>query len=89
MAACIIAHAVTFFPGIKVVLFNMDMTAGMENISKVRFVLDNLPEWMKFIPKNSTTKTYIQLHNESGVSVFYPSTIKTPEQLARSLKLSF
>lgn len=87
LAASIIAHALTFFPGIKCVMFNMDMTAGTENISKVKFVLQNLPEWMRFIPNNCLTKTYIQLTNDSAVSVVYPSTIKTPSQLARSLTI--
>lgn len=64
----------------------MDMTAGMENIKKVRFVLENLPDWMKFIPKASVTRTYIDLINDATISVCYPSTIKSPDQLARSLK---
>lgn len=30
LAACLIAHAVTFFPGIKVVLFNMDYIISIQ-----------------------------------------------------------
>ena len=63
------------------------MNAGIENINKVKFVLRNLPEWMRFTPKTITTRTYVDLFNESTVSVCYPSTIKSPDQLARSLDL--
>lgn len=87
LAACISAHAITFFPGIKVAMFNMDMGAGVENIRKVKFVLENLPAWMRFIPEKSTTKTYIELTNGSTIFVYYPSTIKSPDQLARSLTI--
>ncbi len=65
----------------------MDMNAGIENINKVKFVLRNLPEWMRFTPKNIQTRTYVDLFNESTVSVCYPSTIKSPDQLARSLTI--
>ena len=47
----------------------MDMSAGVENINKVKFVLQNLPPWMRFIPENSVTKTYVALSNGSGCSV--------------------
>ncbi len=63
------------------------MNAGIENINKVKFVLRNLPEWMRFTPKTITTRTYVDLFNESTVSVCYPSTIKSPDQLARSLTI--
>lgn len=33
--------------------------AGIENINKVKFVLRNLPEWMRFTPKTITTRTYV------------------------------
>lgn len=87
IAACLLAHTITFFPGIRACIFNMDMGAGVENISKVKFILENLPDWMRFTPHRITTKTYIDLNNESKISVFYPSTIKSPEQLSRSLTI--
>ena len=62
------------------------MNAGIENINKIKFVLRNLPEWMRFTPRTITTRTYVDLFNESTVSVCYPSTIKSPDQLARSLR---
>ena len=65
----------------------MDMNAGMENINKVKFILENLPDWMRFTPRRITTKTYIDLTNDAKISVFYPSTIKSPEQLSRSLTI--
>ena len=63
------------------------MNAGIENINKVKFILRNLPEWMRFTPKTITTRTYVDLFNESTVSVCYPSTIKSPDQLARSFSM--
>ena len=65
----------------------MDMNSGIENINKVKFILNNLPEWLRFTPKNLVTRTYVDLFNESTISVCYPSTIKSPDQLARSLTI--
>lgn len=87
LAACIIAHTITFFPGIRSVLFNMDQGAGIENIDKLKFILTNLPDWMKFLPDKFVKKTYVELTNGSKASVFYPSTIKSPDQIARSLTI--
>lgn len=87
IAACLLSHAITFFPGIRACIFNMDMGAGCENIAKVKFILENLPDWMRFTPKKITSKTFIDLTNDSKISVFYPSTIKSPEQLSRSLTI--
>lgn len=87
LAACIIAHTITFFPGIRSVLFNMDQGAGIENIDKLKFILANLPDWMKFLPDKFVKKTYVELTNGSKASVFYPSTIKSPDQIARSLTI--
>lgn len=87
IGACLLAHAITFYPGIRACIFNMDMNAGMENINKVKFILENLPDWMRFTPRRITTKTYIDLTNDAKISVFYPSTIKSPEQLSRSLTI--
>lgn len=88
IAGSLIAHALTFYPGTKVVIINMDQGAGLENIDKIRFVLENIPDWMKFIPSRSQQhKTYIELLNGSKAQVIYPSTIKTPDQLGRSLTI--
>lgn len=87
IAACLLAHAITFYPGIRACIFNMDMGAGCENIAKVKFILENLPDWMRFVPRRVTSKTFIDLSNDSKISVFYPSTIKSPEQLSRSLTI--
>lgn len=87
IAACLLAHAITFFPGIRSVVFNMDMSSAQENIAKVRFIIENLPVWMRFLPKKAITKTYLDLTNGSKISAFYPSTIKSPEQLSRSLTI--
>ncbi len=79
LAAIMIAHALTFYPGTKAIIINMDMSAGTESISKVRFILENLPAWMRFVPPRSVQhKTKIELINDSSVNVVYPSTIKTP-----------
>lgn len=63
------------------------MSAGIENINKVKFILENLPDWLRFTPHQITTKTFINLSNGSSINVFYPSTIKSPAQLSRSLTI--
>jgi len=88
LAAALIAHSIVFYPGLSCIMFNMDQGAGQENIRKVRFILENLPPWLNFLPtKKAVTKTYIELSNDSRVAVIYPSTIKSPEQLSRSLTI--
>lgn len=59
IAASLLAHVLTFYPGTKAVIINMDQGAGLENINKVRFVLENLPPWMRFIPKRSQQHKHI------------------------------
>lgn len=87
LGACLLAHALNFFPGNRAIILNMDMTSGLENISKTKVILENLPSWMRFLPSSTKTKTFLELSNGSKVQVIFPSTIKSPSQLGRSLTI--
>ncbi len=85
IAAAIIAHSLIYFPGSKAIIVNMNMDAGLENINKIKFILEQLPKWMNFLPpRMAQRKTYIELMNDSKATVIYPSTIKSPSTLGRS-----
>lgn len=71
LAACLLTHAATFYSGLKPICFNFDLTAGIETIDKCKFILENLPAWMRFVPPRITTKTFIEFTNGSKISVFY------------------
>lgn len=89
--ACLLAWALIFYPGIRAVILNMKKNAGLENLSKIKFIINNLPSWMvskKPFKSKSDIKTYFELHNGSKCEVFYPSTIHSADTLARSLTSS-
>lgn len=89
--ACLIAWALVFYPGIKSVILNMKKNAGLENLSKIKFIITHLPDWMVSrtpFKSKSDIKTYFELFNGSKCEVFYPSTIHNADTLARSLTSS-
>ena len=88
IAACMLIWAMLFFPRIKCVILNMRKKAALENLDRMKFIWDNLPDWMK-IPRRSKSdiKTYFELINGSRVDVFYPSSTHDPSTLARSLTI--
>ena len=89
--ACLIAWALIFYPGIRAVILNMKKNAGLENLAKIKYIINHLPIWMvskKPFTSKSELKTYFELFNESKCEVFYPSTIHSADTLARSLTAS-
>ena len=88
IAACMIAWAAVFYPGIQAIILNMRKNAGQNNLKTIKFIVQNLPSWM--VTKNPFTSksdivTYVTLFNKSHISVFYPSTTHSADTLARSL----
>jgi hypothetical protein len=65
----------------------MSKTAGLENIGRIKFMHDNLPEFLKSPHKNKAVerKTFLEYDNGSKVTVFFPSSATSPDTLARSL----
>jgi len=88
LSASILAWAATFFPNNRIVIFNFRKDAAQENLKKIKYVIKNLPIWMK-VPNQSKSdiKTYLELQNGSRIDTFYPSTTSSPDTLARSLSV--
>jgi len=88
IAAGILSWALTFFPSNRAAIFNFQKMAAQENLKKIKFIMKNLPPWMK-VPNlsKSEIKTYLELVNGSRVDTFYPSTTASPDTLSRSLSV--
>lgn len=86
IAACLLSWAAVFYPRTYIIVLNFQKKVGYGNLNKIRFVLNNLPSWMR-VPyaSKSERKTYVELTNGSKIDIFYPSTVAKPETLARSL----
>jgi len=88
IAACMIAWAMVFYPGIQVTILNMKKKAGLQNLATVKFIINNLPKWMvtnKPVKSKSEIVTYLDLYNDSHLDVFFPSTVHDSSTIARSL----
>lgn len=87
ISAAIIEYLLNFFPKNRAIILNMSKTAGMENINRIRFMHDNLPDFLKSPHKNKSAerKTFLEYDNGSLVNVFFPSSATSPDTLARSL----
>jgi hypothetical protein len=88
ISAMLLAWAMVFFPRNRAIILNFSQKAGLENLQKIKFIIQQLPEWMvtkKRFKSKSDLKTYFELFNDSRVDVFYPSTTHSPDTLARSL----
>jgi len=88
IAAAILSWAITFFPSNRAAIFNFQKLTAQENLKKIKFILRNLPPWMR-IPNlsRSEIKTYLELANGSRIDTFYPSTTVSPDTLSRSLSV--
>ena len=88
IAAIMIDWSMNFFTKIDCVILNMKKNAALKNLDRIKFIHENLPNWMR-IPQTSKSdiKTYFTLKNNSKVEVYYPSTIHDPSTLARSLTI--
>lgn len=88
IAACLIAWACIFYPGIQSVILNMKKKAGLQNLATIKFIIKNCPAWMvtnQPFKSKSDIVTYITLFNDSHVDVLFPSTIHDSSTVARSL----
>jgi hypothetical protein len=88
IAAIIIEYMLNFFPKNRAIIINMKKSAALENLSKIKFIHEMLPDFLKPCISNKVLadrKTYLEYENGSKVDVFYPSSISGPEQIARSL----
>jgi len=88
IAAGILTWALTFFPSNRAAIFNFQKLTAQENLKKIKFIIKNLPPWMR-VPNlsKSEIKTYLELQNGSRVDTFYPSTTTSPDTLSRSLSV--
>ena len=86
IAADIISWVTNFFPNNRAIILNFRKTPAQDNLKKIKFILDNLPSWMR-VPTGSRAeiKEYIELQNGSRIDAFYPSTTSAPDTIARSL----
>jgi len=88
IAAVIIEYMLNFFPKNRAIIINMKKSAALENLSRIKFIHEMLPDFLKPSISNKVLadrKTYLEYENGSKVDVFYPSSISGPEQIARSL----
>jgi len=62
IAAGILAWALTFFPSNRAAIFNFQKLTAQENLKKIKFIVKNLPPWMR-VPNlsKSEIKTYLEL----------------------------
>ena len=88
IAAALLSWAINFYPGNRALILNMQKRYAQENLSKIKFIHDNLPSWMKFSrASRSEIKEYFELRNGSRVDTLYPSSTTPPDSIARSLTL--
>lgn len=86
ISAALLEYCMNFYPGNRGIILNMQKTAALENLSKVKFMHEHLPEFLKSpLRFKGDRKTYLEYNNGSLLRVFYPSSTTPAEQLARSL----
>ena len=87
ISAALLEYLMNFYPRNRAIVLNMSKTAGLENMARIKFMHDNLPEFLSTPYKNRAAdrKTYLEYNNNSRCDVFYPSSATSPDQLARSL----
>lgn len=87
-AAIIIEYMMNFYPKNRAIIINMKKSAAMENLSKIKFIHEMLPSFLKPGVTNkelADRKTYLEYENGSRVDTFYPSSTSGPETIARSM----
>lgn len=90
ISAAILSWALIFYPENRAIIFNFQKAAAQENLNKIKFIIKNLPNWLRMTVPNasrSEIKTYLELKNGSRVDTFYPSTTTSPDTLSRSLSV--
>jgi hypothetical protein len=90
ISAALLSWAIIFFPENRAVIFNYQKAAAQGNLNTVKFVIKNLPPWLRMTVPNasrSEIKTYLELKNGARLDTFYPSTTTSPDTLSRSLSV--
>lgn len=84
--AAILSWSTTFFPKNTAIILNFKKEAALENLKKIKFIINELPPFLKIeTTSKSDIKTYADYSNGSNIKVFYPTTVHTKETIARSL----
>lgn len=84
--AALIVWSSLFFPRNKAIILNLKKEAALENLNKIKFMINELPDFLKVdATSKSDIKTYMDLANGSGIKVFYPSSVHSKSTIARSL----
>jgi len=85
-AAMILDWVANFFPGVQILIVNMNKSAAYENLNKIKFVHDQLPPFLASPMKYSgDRKSYIEFENGSVIKTFFYSTTQSPDTVGRSL----
>ncbi|MEM4385274.1 MAG: terminase family protein [Candidatus Anstonellales archaeon] len=86
IAAILLEWALNFYPGNRAIILNMEKKYALENLERVKFIHESLPDFLKVPLKyKGERKTYMEYLNGSKLEIFYPSTTAKPETVARSL----
>lgn len=88
IAACLLAWAAVFYPNNRIVILNFRKMAAQENLKKIKYIINHLPDWMQpgYLSK-SEIKEYVEFKNGTRIDTFYPSSTSSPDTLARSLSV--
>ncbi len=86
ISAAYLAWVQVFFANNFAIILNMMKDAALKNISTVRFMNQELPDFMRLdLKSKSEIKSYIEFSNGSKIKAFYPSTVHAKSTIARSL----
>ena len=82
----ILLWSTMFFPRNNAVIINMKKESAIDNLKIIKFVHENLPEWLKVSMKyKGERKTFIEFINGSAIKTFYVSAATPPETIVRGL----
>lgn len=77
--------AANFYPNIPITILNMHKKSSLENLEKIKFIHNALPEFLRTPLKyKGSRKTTLDYSNDSVIRIFYPSSATSPSTLARS-----
>ena len=77
------------FYGLKIGFVTIDKTRALDAISRIRFMHDHLPIWLKTPAEKSTSTRllYFKLENGAHIRTAYVSSTTPPESIFRGLSL--
>ena len=86
ISAALLLWASNFYSNMPIVILNMRKPSGLANLNIIKFMYNNLPEWLRSPHKTkSERKSYVEFSNGSVIKTFAPSPATPPDQLARGL----